>query len=87
MKLKAPGKINLKDFKVNKPGSLIYLDISEKKELKTFKKISKLCGLETSYAQKIKAGNQILIEPMLEGRGFKWQEGATPITGIILLRK
>ena len=25
-KLKAPGKINLKDFKVNKPGSLIYLD-------------------------------------------------------------
>ena len=81
-KLKAPGKINLKDFKVNKPGSLIYLDISERqKELKTFKKISKLCGLETSYAQKIKAGNQILIEPMLEGRGFKWQEGATPITG------
>ena len=81
-KLKVPGKISLKDFKVNKPGSLIYLDITERqKKLKLFKNTNRLCGLQTGYAQKVKAGKQILIEPMLEGRGFKWQDGATPITG------
>ena len=37
-KLKVPGKISLKDFKVNKPGSIIYIDVSERqKKLKLFK--------------------------------------------------
>ena len=31
-KLKVPGKISLKDFKVNKQGSLIYLDITERQK-------------------------------------------------------
>ena len=31
-KLKVPGKINLKDFKVNKSGSRIYMDINERQK-------------------------------------------------------
>ena len=58
-KLKVPGKINLKDFKVNKPGSLIYLDIIERqKKLKIFKNTNRLCGLQTGYVQKIKSTRQ-----------------------------
>ena len=85
-KLKVPGKINLKDFKVNKSGSRIYMDINERqKELKGFKNKSKLCKFENSFAATLKnskqTGVKILIDPMIEIRGFKWQEGATPITG------
>ena len=85
-KLKVPGKINLKDFKVNKSGSKIYMDINERqKKLKKFKYKARLCRLENNFAAKVKnskqTGKNILIDPIIEGRGFKWQEGATPITG------
>jgi hypothetical protein len=85
-KLKVPGKINLKDFKINKSGSRIYMDINERqKKLKKFKDKARLCRLENNFAAKVKnskqTGKNILIDPIIEGRGFKWQEGATPITG------
>ena len=85
-KLKVPGKINLKNFIVNKSGSRIYMDINERqKKLKKFKDKARLCRLENNFAAKVKnskqTGKNILIDPIIEGRGFKWQEGATPITG------
>ena len=43
-KLKVPGKINLKNFIVNKSGSRIYMDINERqKKLKKFKYKARLC--------------------------------------------
>ena len=71
-KLKIPGKVNLKDYKVKNPGSKIYIDVVKRRlELKGYKNNHRLCKPSKSYE---------LFPSMPEIGGHKWkQEGASPI--------
>ena len=68
-KLKVPGKINLKNFIVNKSGSRIYMDINERqKKLKKFKDKARLCRLENNFAAKVKNN---VVQKKLNEKAFR----------------